>query len=162
MRKLLIILISILILILPPAAIAQESSAGQAISGSVGVARPVIMPPYPKPEINLPFGQSHFYTVNLRGNGDAYVFLKAVFSNKEEASLSAMKLSFSDVLQNVNVYQVYREPQCISYEPMTKFQINDSMLRPDYILPSSKCQQYQEPDYQYGWGNTNYYKAEFS
>ncbi len=126
-----------------------------------GVAEPVkIMPPVPNPETSLPFGQNHFYTITLRGNGDALFSLKTVFSNREEASVSAIKFTFQKDPQNLSVYQVYREPQCISYQPMPLTSESDSMIY-NYPPPTQKCDQYQEPDYSYGWGATTYHKAKF-
>ena len=120
--------------------------------------RSAIMPVPPSSGM-LPFGQSHFYTVTLRGNGEALVYLKTIFSNKENTPLSSLTFTFPSTPKNLSVYQVTRESQCIRYRPMTletKEQAVDSIA----FRKSEECLEYQEPDYQYGWGNTTYQKAQ--
>lgn len=106
----------------------------------------------PPPQTSLPFGQNHYYTVTLRGNGQAVVYLKTIFSNTNEASLSAVQITFPQTPQTFAVFQAHREPQCLFYKPLPA---NNSISQPD------DCQQYQEPDYLYGWGNTTYHKAQY-
>jgi hypothetical protein len=160
--------------VFPVAAFAQDdyrqaqSSEAEMPVESAGAPLPIkIAPPMTYPETQLPFGQSHFYSITLRGNGEALFSLKAVFSNKnEEASMSAVTFTFPGEPQSLRVYQAYREPQCISYKPISPRPLqqeqNDLMLRYPYPLPRQECEQYQEPDYSYGWGTTTYHNAEFS
>lgn len=164
MKKLLLGLFVVILLTTQPGLVfGQEYSSGGGVSGAVGIARPVmpIKPPPVYQGAGLPFGQSHFYTVTLRGNGQALVFLKTVFSNREEASLSAQKFTFPEVPENLSVYQVIREPQCVSYMPIAVTPEMKGSLRYPNPLPQPECAQYQEPDYSYGWGNSTYQKAKF-
>ena len=103
------------------------------------------------------FGQDHFYTVTLRGNGEAVVNMKAVFTNYEEASTSAITFEIPRVnLENVGVYQVVREKECIQFEA----QKYDPETR-EYIPSKPQCTGYREPDYYaYYYGNTKYYRAD--
>jgi hypothetical protein len=137
---------------------AQDLPAQSAPAGSTMIVAPDMPVPPPSSGM-LPFGQSHFYTVTLRGNGEALVYLKTIFSNKDNTPLSSLKFTFPSTPQNLSVYQVTREPQCIRYRPMTletKEQAVDSIS----FRKSEECLEYQEPDYQYGWGNTTYQKAQ--
>ncbi len=164
MKKTLIFLYIFLIsLYIPAVSFAQDNSPVSVPGQSSGVAEKMMIAPpilYP-PEASLPFGQNHYYTVTLRGNGQAVFALKTVFSNKEEASMSAVKFTFPDEPQNLSVYQAYREPQCISYQMIQVPDLGSNLKMPNYPLDSSPCQQYEEPNYLYGWGNTTYYKAKF-
>jgi hypothetical protein len=169
MKKYLPLLFGLGLLALLPGASFAQSGAVQSMPAQTVPAMPAKnMPLVPiPPQTTLPFGQSHFYTVTLRGNGDAIVYLKTVFSNKGEASLSEMKFTFPKAPQNLAVYQVSREPQCISYKPtimtldsQSNAPAKDMLMRGYYPPEAQECAEYQEPDYQYGWGNATYAKAQ--
>lgn len=108
-------------------------------------------------------GQDHYYTVTFRGNGEAVVALKIIFSNFETTSLSKLTFNIPKVTpKDLVVYQVLREPQCIEYI--------ESQSQPIQYIPGSNtatptfrspCLGYQEPDYyQYLQGGTTYKKAQ--
>lgn len=105
------------------------------------------MPIFPGGDIGGVFGQSHFYTVNMRGNGDASVLSKIIFSNTEGKDMESFEVSSpSGGLTDLIAFQVVRQPQCIRYGS-------------DYATGSQICLEYQEPDYyQYWYGQNKYLK----
>jgi hypothetical protein len=115
------------------------------------------------PETALPFGQNHSYSVNLRGNGDALFSLRMVFSNRDEASISGVKLTFPKTPENISVYQAYREPQCVAYRQIPLRPLIESS-QTGFANPPARqeCIEYNEPDYLYGWGKTTYHKAKLT
>jgi len=104
------------------------------------------------------FGQDHSYTVTFRGNGEAVVNLRVLFTNTDEGNnLSQLSYRVPGVdPQDIVAYQVIREPNCIRYAETKTFDISDSR---DYIAPN--CIEYDEPDYSnvYWYGKTSYKKA---
>ncbi len=105
----------------------------------------IIYPPPPETTPNF-LGQSHYYTVTFRGNGEAVVNLKVVLSTLADKPLSTVSLRVPRVEpKDIVVYQVIREKQCISW-----------------LEYPTRCQQYQEPDYyQPWWGQQKYQKAKY-
>ena len=129
---------------------AQEDKASQ------GIAAPdYIMPPYPGDGSTF-LGQDHNYSVTFRGNGEAVVSLKVIFTNKDDKALSALDLRIPKVEpKELAVYQVIREPVCIryrtpQYDPATGRYSNSQI-----------CEEYQEPDYYGYYYNAKYQKAKF-
>lgn len=131
----------------------------------------IVAPDYfPRPVESTNFlGQNHNYSVTFRGNGEAVVSARIIFSNLEEATMSAMTLRVPRVVpQDVMVYQISREPQCIRYRsydsPTSSVTPDGNMmyqesLRIKPITPV--CEEYQEPDYtQYWYGGNTYHKAQ--
>lgn len=137
-----------------------------AISRAQETASFAPMPPYDGGMPAQPFGQTHAYTVTLRGNAEAVVSMKAVFTNYEEATQSAMTFQVpKGEIKSISAYQVVHEPQCIRYDDQPiiydKYdQANQTPAgRPMYKEPV--CIEYQDPDYyNYYYGNTKYLKAD--
>lgn len=142
MKKLVFALFCLFFLILPKTfANAQKTS----------IVKP-ITPPSTVPSY---FGQEHAYSVTLRGNGEAVVFLKAMFSNTNSLPLSelffrVMKVNPTDVM----AFQVLLQPRCIQYGERAVG--IDLAGRPNLQIP---CLQYQEPDYFSYWREAKYQKA---
>lgn len=116
-------------------------------------------------------GQNQYYTVHLRGNGEAVVYLKTIFTNTDSISIShiqfkAPRISMNDLV----VFQVLKDRQCIQYKAIPvqptpspdQKAIPQKLIPPTPLLPGTQeCEQYQEPDYYSYWSGTNrYQKAE--
>lgn len=119
------------------------------------IVAPDYIPPYPYPEPGF-LGQDHSYTVVFRGNGEAVVSAKIVFTNKGETDLSDINLRIPRIEpRNLSVYQVIMEKRCIRYEPREY----DPITR---TYKPQVCAEYQDPDYyQSYYGAAKYQKAEF-
>ncbi len=79
------------------------------------------------------FGQSHFYSVLLRGNGEAIVYSKIVVTNSEEEPLREFSFEIPKVSPTEMVmYQMKLPKECVRY---------------DYNSPGTPCLEYQDPDY---------------
>lgn len=88
---------------------------------------------------DLFFGENHFYTVIFRGNGEAIVFAKLVFTNRDNSPISSYTFDIPHANPyEMSIYQVVLSPYCIQF---------------DYQNPSRLCLKYQEPDYSY-YGNS--------
>lgn len=165
MKKILLSLLIILSLtsfINSPFIHAQETMPSQA-------SEMIVNPDYfPRPVESANFlGQDHSYSVTFRGNGEAVVSARMIFSNLEEATMSAMTLRIPRVTpQDVMVYQISREPQCIRYKSPAYPQINNGSIIYDTqkkldVYDPPVCEEYQEPDYtQYWYGGNTYHKAD--
>jgi hypothetical protein len=117
--------------------------------------RMMIMPPIDQTQPNF-LGQDHYYSVNFRGNGEAVVSMKALFSNLGSSEQSTLTFTSPKIKpEEIVAYQIQREGQCIQYEPQTITDLKTMPLTP-------KCISYQEPDYSidYFYGKTTYLKAE--
>lgn len=115
------------------------------------------MPPYPGggDTFNPFFGQDHAYSVTFRGNGQAVVFLRVLFSNNGDTPLKTLTLRFPKVEpEGILAYQVLRDKICLTYD-YTK-----PAVAPLYQYP---CLQYSEPNYSdYYYGTNTYKKAKTS
>jgi hypothetical protein len=81
----------------------------------------------------LLFGQSHFYSVLLRGNGEAIVYSRIVVTNSEEEPLREFSFEIPKVSPTEMVmYQMKLPKECVRY---------------DYNSPGTPCLEYQDPDY---------------
>ncbi|QQG47438.1 MAG: hypothetical protein HY044_04940 [Candidatus Woesebacteria bacterium] len=147
-KKIFLIILSIFLL-LPRSILAQDSQS----AGSSGTIAPSIMPVRRPPSNPNFLGQSQYYSVTFRGNGEAVVSAKIVFSNLDSKQLSEMQLQIPKVNPNdLTVYQVLAEPSCIRYGVVPQGTL--------YIQPP--CLEYQEPDYFQYYGNNKYQKADFN
>lgn len=101
------------------------------------------------------FGQDHAYSVTFRGNGQAVVFLRVLFSNNGETPLKELTLRFPKVEpEGILAYQVIRDRQCLRYD-YTK-----PTVAPSYQYP---CLEYGEPNYtEYYYGANSYKKTKTS
>lgn len=120
------------------------------------VATIQMMPPYPGGDSFNPFfGQDHAYSVTFRGNGQAVVFLRVLFSNNGDTPLKTLTLRFPKVdPEGILAYQVLRDKTCLTYD-YTK-----PTVPPAYQYP---CLQYGETNYSdYYYGTNTYKKAKTS
>ncbi len=124
-----------------------------------GVAEPRIAPPIRiQPNVNI-FGQEHSYTVTFRGNGEAIVFLKAILANTSDEPLTDISLRIPRVKpEDIGVYQVLRERDCVSYGSPEPIPLRGAQINP---VETQSCTQYREPDFFQGWGVQTYQKADF-
>lgn len=105
-----------------------------------------ILPPDEIANPSALFGQDHAYTVTFRGNGEAVINLRVSFTNAGEKDQTTLTYRVPRVEpQDITVYQVIREPECIRYGSKI-----------------DECSEYQEPNYYdtYWYGSTTYQKAE--
>ena len=126
------------------------------------------MPPgYPNPSSEGFLGQDHSYSVTFRGNGEAVVSAKIIFTNSGEEPLDTISLRVPRVEpKDISIYQVIREPyNCLKYKPQEEIQ---SQTYPYYPVPTTKltqkiCEEYSPVDYyqSYWSGKTSYQKAKF-
>ncbi len=121
--------------------------------------------PRPSSSPNL-FGQSDYYTVNFRGNGEAVVIFKANLSNTGADPISTINLHYASNVdpKDIAVFQVLQEPQCIQYSPLPLQGVTPQESTP-LGKPSNypqACAQYQEPDYQNIYGNPQYLIVPFT
>ena len=124
-------------------------------SAEVGIGAPdYIIPPIPDGEPGF-LGQDHNYTVVFRGNGEAVISLKVVFTNKTEENLTDVELRVPQVEpRNISVYQQIRDPVCMRYGE----RIYDSLTR---TYKQGGCIEYQDPNYYSYYGQSKYQKAEY-
>lgn len=135
----------------------------------------------PAVTINKPtfLGQDHYYSVTFRGNGEAIVNLKAIFSNLLEEDLTTVSFRVPRVIPNdIIAYQVIKEPQCVqNYLSPQPYPLKGADFQEGQSLPGSAgsssktmmprqkdgCAEYSQPDYySYDYANTKYQKAEVS
>ncbi len=107
------------------------------------------------------FGQNHSYSVVFRGNGEAVVGLRLIFSNLgnlplSEYSFRVPKVSLSDLM----VYQIIKEPVCVGYGPIPSEEGIPRKIIDRPLSPNSDCTEYQAPDYYDAWGVQIYQKAD--
>ncbi len=155
MRKRLTALIISFLLFLPFVSSVSAQVEEQSVESSTGVSAPdYIIPPVPRPEPGF-LGQDHAYTVVFRGNGEAVVSVRVVFTNRGEEDLTEMSLRVPRVNPSqISVYQVIREPRCIRYKPREI----DPVTR---LYKPQECAEYQDPDYyQSYYSGAKYQKAE--
>ncbi len=106
----------------------------------------------------LLFGQSHFYSILLRENGEAIVYSKIVVTNSGEESLKEFSFRIPKVSPTeMLMYQMKLPQECVRY---------------DYNDPKTPCLEYQDPnyntggyyyyDYGYGGGKTEYKRIDFT
>lgn len=108
-----------------------------------------IMPPRP-PDFAPVLGQEHAYSVLFRGNGDAVVTMRAVFSNEGDAIANTVSFRIPRVEpRRITAFQIIHEPQCIRYKP----------YNPNEQARESQCLEYQEPNYFQWYGQARYQKA---
>jgi len=118
-----------------------------------------IVPPDGVANPSALFGQDHAYTVTFRGNGEAVVNLRVVFTNTTEDSQTKLTFRVPRVKpQDLVAYQVIREPNCLRYEQNN---ILPSKTETRDVYGPPKCLEYDEPDYSnmYWYGKSSYKKA---
>ncbi len=118
---------------------------------------------YPQPPISSYgfLGQSHFYSVVFRGNGEAVVSLRVALANTGDSDLSEVTLNIPRAIPNgLIAYQVLREPICVRYRQQNNGNGVGLVPQSTKVL-ESVCEEYQDPDYynQY-YGDSQYQKAQ--
>jgi hypothetical protein len=146
-----LILVIFPLLFLVSSVFAQEAQEGS----SEIVVEPDSIVPIPRTEPGF-LGQDHNYTVVFRGNGEAVVSARIVFTNKGEEALEEISLRVPRVEpREISVYQVIKQGRCIRYEP----QELDPLTR---TYKPRKCAEYAEPDYyETYYSGAKYQKAEY-
>jgi hypothetical protein len=105
---------------------------------------PSYLPPAPDGRPSF-LGQSHSYSVIFRGNGEAVVNSKVIFTNSTNSDLSEISLRVPQVSpEDFVAYQVIKEKVCLRYNP----------------LNYQECFEYGEPDY-FGYRTNKYQKADY-
>lgn len=102
------------------------------------------------------FGQNHWYSVVFRGNGEAVVSTRIVFSNITTSPLRLLEYRVPRVKpEDMIAFQVIREPQCIQYAyPDRPIDLNSE------TKIQQRCVQYQEPDAYNWYGPSKYQRAD--
>jgi hypothetical protein len=111
----------------------------------------------------LLFGQTHYYSVVFRGNGEAIVYAKMVIPNPGDTPLADLSFELPDAIPTeMAIYQMTVPAPCVRYAP----------LAPG--LSTAPCMEYGAPDYgnpyydsqPYYYGNANnqanYAKVDFA
>ncbi len=124
----------------------------------------LIMPPKEDvPSIGF-LGQDQKYSVTFRGNGEAVVTLRTVFSNLGTQPLDTLTFTVpKDNPEDIVAYQVIRERQCLRYRQETIAFPQNGVTQPLRATDpaADPCLEYQEPNYfDYWYGNSQYFKAE--
>ncbi len=159
MKKIFLTLL-VAFLLFPLDANAQAGNAASAPAEGIQREAAEIMPPLPPDEkpANL-FGQNHFYTITFRGNGEAVVTFKAILSNTTTTPLTKVSLDYPSNFdpKEFAAFQVIQEPQCIRYlpRPVMDLKMQDRIMI-DPAGYTEQCAEYQQPTYQYLYGNTKY------
>lgn len=132
--------------------IVQESEVPRVMPAEKSIG---VMPPYPGGDnFNPFFGQDHAYSVTFRGNGQAVVFLRVLFSNNGDTPLKTLTLRFPKVdPEGILAYQVLRDKTCLRYD------YNKPAVAPAYQYP---CLEYGESNYSDYYGTNTYKKAKTS
>lgn len=133
--------------------ISYAQDEGISVEEDRSLIAPDYFPPYPRPEPGF-LGQDHSYTVVFRGNGEAVVSAKIVFTNKSEENLSKISLRIPRVEPSqLSVYQVIRERPCIIY----KERLYNPTTR---SYGPQVCEEYGDVDHYTSYGKSKYLKAE--
>lgn len=125
--------------------------------GMSPAGKALIYPPRPPGGASNLFGQNQWYSVILRGNGEAVITVKVALSNTNEngAALSSTKLRLPSriIPSDINVYQIIAQGYCQRYED----------LKPgvEIVYRTPNCIEYSEPDYFSYYGGGKYQKAKF-
>jgi hypothetical protein len=103
----------------------------------------------------LLFGQSHYYSVVFRGNGEAIVYAKLVIPNPGDTPLADLSFEVPGAVPTeMAIYQMTVPAPCNRYLPMTSGMI---------VQP---CAEYGTPNYDnsyyYGTGQAHYTKVDFT
>ncbi len=107
----------------------------------------------------LLFGQSHFYTVIFRGNGEAITYAKIAITNPDEKPLTEFSFEIPKVAPSeIAMYQMKLPQTCVRYD--YKFNYDNS---------AQTCLEYRDPDYaqryySYGYsiGQAEYQKIQYT
>jgi hypothetical protein len=113
----------------------------------------------------LLFGQSHYYSVVFRGNGEAVVYAKMVIPNPGDTPLANLSFEVPNAVPSeMVIYQTQIPVSCARYAPITPGMPSDS---------SSNCLEYNAPNpdgltpdyygnYRMPIGQSQYKKVDFT
>lgn len=150
MFKKIFLLLTIFSLFFPQVALAQDNSTSSTPAYTDSVESLIA----PAPTTSLPFlGQQHAYSATLRGNGEAVIATRVIFTNQGETELGQMSLKLPEGvdISDLSAYQVIREEKpCIRYSA-------GSPLSSVYVPPV--CEEYGPVDYYQVWGTNKYQKS---
>lgn len=98
---------------------AQTNLSEISTPGYTGAGSSAVMPirdpnyPLPQPALGLP-GQDHYYTLQFRGNGEALVSLKVIFTNETGISTNQFQLHGFETVNpsDITAYQVTARETC--------------------------------------------------
>lgn len=100
----------------------------------------MLTPKHASAQTELLLGQNHYYSVVLRGNGEAIIYAKLVINNPEEKPLTGLSFEVpSGKAMEMVIFQQTLSQECVRY---------------DYGSSSQKCMEYRDPDY-----NNYYYQS---
>jgi len=104
---------------------------------------------------DLLFGQSHYYSVVFRGNGEAVVYAKLVIPNPGDTPLADLSFEVPGAVPTeMAIYQMTVQAPCNRYAPMT----SGMAIQP--------CAEYGAPNYDnsyyYGNDQAHYAKVDFT
>jgi len=122
------------------------------------VSNNMIVPPSGDGPSEL-FGQNQWYSVVFRGNGEAIVSLRVLFTNTQSSPMNILSLRVPKVIPNdLLAFQVLRQGACLRYEPVVQTQSNErTTIYPS--RPQLKCLEYNEPDLYSWYGPAKYQKT---
>lgn len=103
----------------------------------------------------LMFGQTHFYTVVFRGNGEAITYAKLAITNSDDAPMTDFSFDIPNVSPTeMTIYQMTLPQECTA---------------PNYKDEARPCSAYRDPDYtkryypnRYDTGEAEYRKIDFT
>jgi hypothetical protein len=145
----------------------------------------LVIPPDVYQTNTLPFGHNQSYSVHFRGNGEAVVSVKDIFTNTSDAILSSLTYRFEPGVQitDVRAYEVIQNRVCLRYRsyptpipldrnlslsptptPAVGGRIQQGALPMEPtrapIIAQPICEEYQDIDYySYNYGKARYRKA---
>jgi hypothetical protein len=94
---------------------------------------------------DLLFGQQHYYTVTMRGNGEAIVTARLLFSNTGDKALSTFSFEIPGLkVGEIAGYQQQVQGPCTSYGGSNTGTIKTT---PQTTTTTRECLKYAEPDY---------------
>ncbi len=110
----------------------------------------------------LLFGQSHYYSVVFRGNGEAVVYAKMVIPNPGDAPLADMSFEVPNAVPaEMAIYQMTIQPPCNRFAPMTPGLSVAPCL--EYGTPNyNNGSYYDSSAYYYGNSQAHYTKVDFT
>ncbi|TSC91067.1 MAG: hypothetical protein CEN90_615 [Parcubacteria group bacterium Licking1014_17] len=113
------------------------------------------MPQPPVPDGGLVFGQSHYYSVVFRGNGEAVVYVRMTLNNQSSNPLKEFNFEMPGVTPTeLSIFQQILKPICIRYDYGKVVPLGyPSPVAP----PNGKCLEYQDAGSEDVGNYMNYY-----
>jgi hypothetical protein len=161
MKKLLVaVSISLFVLLVGHPVVQAQVQPGRPQEGTTIDAMPPPLQPDSNGNSGL-FGQEHHYSVTFRGNGEAVVLVKTLFTNQSNAALTFRTFRVPRVApQDILVYQVLKDPVCVQYRA-TYVQPETPVGAETGFVQDPNCLQYRDPEYnEFLYGEAKFKKAE--